>query len=244
MADLHVMDTEGGVTERLTFFESYTGHLQWSPGGQQIAFKSGNTGETQLMVHSVHEGRTRAVPGDRRIRTDVSIVGSLLAWYPDGRRLLYQPLGDDEIEAAWMAVEIATGHETVVAVGLGSSPVVSPDGRRAAIPSHPRRPEGIWSITLDGGPNPRIATFYGYPILWSDDDLIYVIRSARGRADTGARREIWIVPADGGAPTFYVELPLDCIHVSMARDARHVVCDVRSTTSDIWIVENFDPDLN
>ena len=91
----------------------------------------------------------------------------------------------------------------------------------------------------------------GRPIGWSTDGRhIYVLegRNAIYRGpvlsfvgETVTAAKILKVPVGGGAARTVVTLPFDEIgSVSMTPDGRRFVCTVYSSSSDVWIVDDFD----
>jgi hypothetical protein len=90
------------------------------------------------------------------------------------------------------------------------------------------------------------------PIGWSADArFIYVfegkVLNPRGvtapNGETATEARILRVQVDGGVANTVTTLPFDEIGgVSMTPDGRRFICVVYSSRSDIWVVDNFDPD--
>ena len=71
---------------------------------------------------------------------------------------------------------------------------------------------------------------------WGDRD------GAQSVPDAG---EILRIPEDGGDAEHVLTLPPDMgAAVDMTPDGRRIACFISRTESDIWLVENFDPDVN
>jgi hypothetical protein len=57
---------------------------------------------------------------------------------------------------------------------------------------------------------------------------------------------LWTVPWGGGEMGLLAELPSPCVHEggsNMSADGRLLTCSVRELKSDVWVVENFDPEV-
>ena len=56
--------------------------------------------------------------------------------------------------------------------------------------------------------------------------------------------EILKIPASGGRPETLVTLPFEHIYpgIGMTPDGKRIVCAVVETQSDVWVMENFDPE--
>ena len=55
--------------------------------------------------------------------------------------------------------------------------------------------------------------------------------------------KVFIIPPAGGAARLYAELPLKTTDLQMTPDGKRIVCRVSEVESDIWLAENFDPDV-
>jgi hypothetical protein len=57
---------------------------------------------------------------------------------------------------------------------------------------------------------------------------------------------LWTLPWEGGGIRLLAELPFPCIHEGgsqISADGRVLTCSVRSWESDVWVVEDFDPEV-
>ena len=245
--DLYTMPLAGGTPTRLTFLEALNVAGGWSADGRRIAFASTQDGRPRVWVVDAAGGVPRAVSsGALSDSLDVS-------WSP-GSRILYQQAGNRN----YHELDPDAGEETLLTgkdpPGWVFSPAYSPDGRQVAVLWNRRPHRGIWIIDLAD----RHATLVhetdpgvGRPIGWSADGRhIYVLEGRNaiyrgpvlsfvGETMTGAK--ILKVPVGGGAARTAVTLPFDEIgSVSMTPDGRRFVCTVYSSSSDVWIVDDFD----
>ena len=81
------------------------------------------------------------------------------------------------------------------------------------------------------------------PIQWSiNGKWIYAWKQGGGSPIS-----IWMIPVDGGEPEELVTLPFEKIPpysgISMTQDGKRIVCSVDQKISDVWLIENFDPDV-
>jgi hypothetical protein len=53
-----------------------------------------------------------------------------------------------------------------------------------------------------------------------------------------------MIPVTGGEAKTFVTLPFENIsYISMHPNGKRVVCSVSETQSDVWLMENFDPEV-
>ena len=75
-------------------------------------------------------------------------------------------------------------------------------------------------------------------IHWTNDGRIWIL-------NPGART-LATIPWTGGEITHVADLPHECAHegdVSMTADATLLVCSVVERESDVWVIENFEPEV-
>jgi Tol biopolymer transport system component/predicted Ser/Thr protein kinase len=242
--NLYLLPAEGGAPQQLTFLEGRNGAPQWSPDGKQIAFGSTSSGRPVVMTVPVSGGQPQ-VRSHRPLSRNYGI-----SWSADGSRILYQLVGD----RSFGVIDLASGKETDLvaneSVGWISAPVVSPDGKKVAVywnrsGAPGQWSPGVWIISLEDQSqrllvkeDPKTSNI---PLCWSADgkSLYY------GQRDDEKREmhKVFIVAAASGAPRLYAELPLKTTDLQMTPDGKRFVCRVSEVESDIWLAENFDPDV-
>ena len=130
-----------------------------------------------------------------------------------------------------------------VSRGWMFSPEVAPDGRRVAVYRNLESNEkyGIWVIFPEDGSEIQVFAGAAFPVAWSADGAwIYANTFGPGQG------RILKVPATGGDSQVVFEWPHEG---RLDRCAAHAgtsrfLCSVVHTSSDIWMVERFDPDLS
>ena len=185
-------------------------------------------------------------------------LGSRAEWFPDGRRVLLfrraAGSAEDRRPGRFAVLDLEEGgieSEFPVADSLPNAHfvAVSPDGMELAVSAG----AGQYRVSLRDQswirlPRPS-GLSGGLQLLWSDDGFIYFNheygRNAAGRSERVQQPQVWRIPVSGGTPELYLETGLDCPYhsISMARDAKRVVCIVETTDFDIWIAQNFDRDV-
>ena len=65
-------------------------------------------------------------------------------------------------------------------------------------------------------------------------------------------KKIHKIPVDGSEPKLFMTLPFEKLFfeqenrsaaVTMTPDGKSIICSVRETISDAWLIENFDPEV-
>jgi Tol biopolymer transport system component len=227
--DIFLMPIDGGPMKQLTFSKSGLGDVEWSPDGKQIAFVALDGGKARVW-------RTNSSGGTPRILASTE-PSYTLAWAP-GPHILYQQLGHRN----FVVLDVGTEEERFLvpedSPGWMFSPHYSPDGRMVAVYWNRRPDRGLWVISLEDSSQTFIAPDLS-PIGWSSDGA-WVHASKRSKVS-----EVVMVPASGGDPIPFMTLPLDDISaISMTPDGEYIVCNVYEYSSDIWLVENFDPEVD
>jgi Tol biopolymer transport system component len=120
-------------------------------------------------------------------------------------------------------------------VGWIFDPRYSPDGKSVAVYWN-REQRGIWVISLKDSSAKALARGDDLcPIGWSPNAaIVYAYRPSSNTIDA--------IPAAGGEPRAVFALPGVVADASVSPDGRKFVCSVAEQKSDVWLMENFDPD--
>jgi Tol biopolymer transport system component/predicted Ser/Thr protein kinase len=241
--NLYLLPAEGGAPQQLTFLEGRNEAPAWSPDGKQIAFGSSSSGRPMVMTVPVSGGQPQ-VRSHRPLNLDY-----VLHWSADGGRILYQLDGARNFGV----IDLATGKETDLvpnesAGAMLTAAVVSSDGKKAAFyvmrsGTSGQPGSGIWFISFeDQSQRPLIKDdgTVGDPLCWSPDgrSLYY-----GGRNDQWEISKVFVIAAAGGTPRLHAELPFKAKDLQMTPDGKRIVYRVSEAESDIWLAENFDPDV-
>ncbi|HET6798548.1 MAG TPA: hypothetical protein VFH40_15440, partial [Gemmatimonadales bacterium] len=71
---------------------------------------------------------------------------------------------------------------------------------------------------------------------------IYVVNNHALYTDAGQfRLQLWRIPAAGGRPELYAEIPEGCASLSLSSDGTRAACDYSIRQSDLMVVTGFDP---
>ena len=246
-ANLYTMPANGGPPKQLTFLNAFSVAGVWSDDGRAIAFASTEGGTPRIWIVNADGSSARPLP------TGTMSNNFEVTWAP-GSRILYQQAGYRNI----YSLDPRTPQPRLL-MGDGSNVIVSrpeysPDGQRIVLFSS-RRPRGLWILDSEGieampfhAEDPRF-TSNSLPLGWSADGrAVYVYDGKRAAArglsapygETITAARIDRVPLTG-PPTTVVELPFSEVGgIAMFRDGRRFVVSVYSSTSDVWVVDNFD----
>lgn len=232
-SNIYVMSVDGGQMQQLTFFNSHNSYPVWNPDGSEIAFISNHDGKSKIW--KINTGGGSPQPYEN---TEASVH---LTWSP-GSQILYQIPGNrnfhllnPDTEEEWKLVSNDS-------VGWMFNPRYSPDGRSVAVHWNRTGTEqaGLWLISLKDSSQTQLANGFIYPIKWSNDEQwIY----AYDKNNLGS--EILKISIRSGNVQPFLILPYENVscQIAITPDEKRIVCTVWDSQSDIWMMENFDPEV-
>jgi serine/threonine-protein kinase len=236
-ADVFLLSIDGGQERRLTSTGLLKSGVAWSPDGRTLAFLEKRKTDAALMVVELGNGRSAQVGPSRGEPLN---IGYPPVWSPDGRHILYQrPDGSN-----YLVVDRTTGVARDLVpradVGWVHRPVFSPDGGSVAVYWH--RPPSVrfWIIGLEDGSQRQLSgAVAGGAIRWGQDSMIYSQGSSEKGENSEGIREIIRTDPTTGRSNSYARLPVLCVpnEITLAADARTLVCTTMSLTSDVWLSE-------
>jgi Tol biopolymer transport system component len=224
--------------EQLTFLTSDIWQPVWSPDGAEIAFGT-TMGEAPRVWKVGVRGGTPQPFSSTKLSQD-------LTWAP-GSQILYQRPGN----SAFHLLDPQAGDETPFMDDAGgsddplqffsymASPEYSPDGKQVAINCNCPGGEGVWVVSLDDSSSRLIHNdSETLPVGWSGDSAwVYAVKPST--------KSLMRVPAGGGKAETLLQIPFDRVgDIDVTADGNQIVAAVPVTQADIWLIENFDPDLH
>ncbi len=237
--NIFVMPIAGGAMQQLTFLNSSNVLSDWSPDGREIVYSSDIGGKTKVWRTNAEGGAPRPFE-----KSELSGDTPAVVWSP-GAQIMYQRTGNRNFHLLDPRTEEERPLVSNELVGWMFFPRYSPDGKSVAVYWNRweggRSFRGLWRISLEDSSQVRLADGKLKPIEWSADGRwIYAWNPERKPA------EIMMVPAYGGKPKTYVVLPFENVgewYITMTPDGKMIVCVVPETQSDVWLMENFDPEV-
>jgi Tol biopolymer transport system component len=228
--NIYKISIDGGACTQLTFSNAYKYSPAWSTDGKRIAFLSDEGGIRRVWVVGAKGGTAQPLGGMQ--------VGDQLSWHP-GHEILCQVKGNQNFKL----LNPDTGKETLLiqqdkSVGWVSNPRYSPDGKKVALYWNRGDNRGIWMISLADN-SARILAREQYMNLagWSPDGR-FVYFSADGS------NVIVSAPSGGGDPRTVLTMPGEISDsASISPDGRRFVGSIAEQKSDVWLMENFDPEM-
>jgi len=231
-ANIFVMPVEGGQIKQLTFLNSLNRSPVWAPDGRYIAFGSNQNGMWKVWRIDSKGGTPRPYENSELSRNTFFI-----AWSP-GTDILYHKPGNRNYHFINFKTEEERPLVESDSVGWMFRPRFSPDSKQIAVHWNRHPKLGIWLISLEDSSHVILKTGFFYPMVWSSDGKwIYYY-------DYYKPAEILMIPAIGGESKRYVTIPIENIgEIIIHSDGKKIVCTVHETQSDIWLMENFDPEV-
>ena len=235
-SNIFTIPIEGGSIKQITFLNSYNTNPVWSPDGKKIAFGSTQGGTPKVWIVDVYSGMTRQFA-----HSELSGDNFSLSWAPNSN-ILYQRPGNRNFHILNIDTEEERPLVEDDSVGLMFSPRYSPDGKKVVVERHRINSPGLWVISLEDSSQTFLYKGWCDSIGWSaDGKWIYVMR----KIDKGDKIEIIKIFATSGETKTILTLPFEkFVWVeSMTSDGKQFVCEVSETQSDVWLIENFDPEV-
>jgi len=228
--DLFRVPPNGGAAERLTFDGSVAGCVAWGPAGRQLAFAKAVGGVNKVAVIA-------ATGGAPRILENTKTSGQV-AWAPSSRIAYSAPDNGN-----FRIIDPVTDEGRELP-RLGDSPGVfslqfSPDESKLAVEVRGGPIEGLnglWVYSREDSSWTRLVPRVSVvPLSWSEDGESIYARDA-----DGAIRRLPLAGGDGVLVPQPDVGDASCIPHERGNDLIWV-CSESSSTSDVWMIENFDP---
>lgn len=191
--DVFATTMEGGVeATRVTRTPAAEQNLVWSPDSRQLLYTSWRTGTPKIYAFDFAAETERAV-------TEGPGRDQLAEFSPDGHRLLYGRLIDDESELR--VLDWPDGRDRRLAIDVAGGATWSPDSRWVAYGAETDEFTNVMVVPAEGGEARQVSflanSFFG-SLDWSPTGDFLVYRSAQ-RTEPGRLVKVDLVPL---APTF------------------------------------------
>lgn len=231
--NVFLIPASGGTAAPLTFTQAHRWHPVWSPEGRELAFGISQNGAHAIQIID-RDGTTRGTHSDASFYPDNHLAwtgtDTIVYVQRDDRTLRLLDLSDRSEHALVADSSLAWFYDLRP----------SPDGRRLAL-YRTRRPydDGMVVLFLEDG-SAHAAAADMAPIGWAPDGMtIYAMTSGGGEGS----RTVFRISASGGTPEVLFTLPLPALpwNVSVSADGTWLVASLEQSTSDAWIIDNFDP---
>ena len=228
------MSVYGDSMKQLTFLNSSCKSPSWSPDGKKIAFLS----ESILYTVSSEGGHPSIFADDDVGYSAYWELNSDIFYHKQGNRNFY--ISNFYTRESKLLVSNDS-------VGWMFNPRLSPDSLKIAIFWNRSRDiineisYGVWVISPRDSSQKLLLKGSIFPVEWSEDGKwIYAINSLK------TPPEILMVSANTGITKLIYTLPTDQIKyydTDISQDGKTIVSAIRETNSDVWMIENFDPDV-
>ena len=150
---LATLDIENGRTEAISVPPARLGFGAVSPDANSMAWMSGNLGSATLCVARLDGTQTKEL-------AQLKLPTGAVSWSPDGKRLLYVTVPDDEPATGRLhVVSVDDGGETTILLGeiVPNDAAWSPDGHWLAFVGSKGRDRQLYLARPDGAdPHPFV----------------------------------------------------------------------------------------
>jgi len=238
--NVYIVPITGGEAQQISFLDSFNFYPSWSPDGTEIAFISAKGGKARVWKVNSRGGSPHQFQN-----TIASAKSFQVSWAP-GSHILYQTTGDqnfhilnprtEEEMPLWIDESVSTVHFAHF----------SPDGKKvAAYLERVSSPSDISVFDLED--ESRIDLYEGTcdPVAWSaDGEWIYASDS-----ESDDVRILKIFLRSGESELVFALSPSPLrgesipFQVRMSPDEKHFVFPAIRSQSDVWLIENFDPEI-
>lgn len=231
--------------KQITYMNALNDLPAWSPDGSEIAFYSTQGNEMRVWLVNADGGTPRPLEG-----TKVSSSAQELVWAP-GSKIIYRSTGLDN----YTVLDPGSGSERPLVMdpvpGYVFSPCWSHDGSRVALFwSQLQGEEQVfraWIVSAEDGSSTPLTDGVAWPIGWSsDDEWVYALMPGSRLGGGYDPRPIFKIPSSGGEGVLHAEMPFGVEgseYYSISGDGKVIVAVKEERQADIWLVENFDPDV-
>ncbi|RIK73809.1 hypothetical protein DCC62_16585 [candidate division KSB1 bacterium] len=228
---IYKMPVAGGTPEQLTLGEALHASAVWSPDGKRLAFGSFKGNEAKIWTMDANGDNPRQFT-----RTRLSADAPEIAWAPHNK-IIYQAAGNRNLSILDPETEEERPLIQADSVGWIFFPKYSPDRTKVVVWWN-RSDAGLWVISLVDDSQMKVSDQAVIPVGWSPDGNWIYGFYGRVRGKTLVR-----LPVSGGESEIVFTLPEEIFLTGVSPDGRKFVCMVPQTQSDVWLLENFDPDI-
>jgi len=225
------MSIDGNSMKQLTFLNSTCRSPSWSLAGKEITFISGSN-----LAKVFSNGATPKI-------FENTTVGGTAFWISD-LEVFYNKPGNRNFYIFNLITQENNSLVSDETVGYMFQPRLSPDKVNLAI-YYNRQPyetkRGLWIISRKDSSQKLLLNGFIFPLEWSADSRwIYALNSDK------TPPEILMINSNTGVTKVVYSMPSSKIYfedVDITPSGKTIVCAIEETNSDVWMIENFDPDV-
>ncbi len=227
--NIFIKSTNQEASEQLTFLNSYCYSPSWSPDGMQIAFFS----DSQVKIMSTK--------GDILKTFKETEFGDNLFWDTDST-ILIQKTGNQN----FFILNVKDGKKFTLLADESNGYVFNPrySNKRDRLAIYWNRDNlGLWLISMTEPQQKLLKKGVIFPLRWTQDDK-YIYACELLPLMSFYSNNIQIISTTDGTEKTSIKLPFKNIYdIDITPDGKDVICNIEDNNSDVWMIENFDLDV-
>ena len=237
-SDIYVVDRGESTPRRINTLYDWRSifEMAWSPDESRLLVHADTDEGDRLLIVSTSDPAVEDLG-------QIPAVNIQIGWSPDGRHVLY-----GSADGSHYVIRDLVSGQTKQLLGEVASELIhaffSPDGQYFA--AQDISTNLLWISPVEGGEPRSIGPIHDLMTTpdsprafhWTRDGRIWIM-------DPGTQ-SLLTIPSAGGEIRHVAGLPHSCIHQagsSMTADASVLVCSAVERESDVWVIDNFDPQV-
>ncbi len=232
--NIYSLETEKDSIKQLTFLPKKCGSFSWSPDGKNIIF----TSDSLLYILGLKDGKISLI-AERKF-------GSPIYWLTDDE-IFYRTSVNLDFNIYNLKTKTVKQLINDKNIGYIFLPRLYSDLSTLAVywnrlmPDKLSRGYGIWLVSFTDYSHKLLSKGSIYPIRWSSDGKkLYAINISDDFTEIA---EVTVPDGNYKSLFQFTKPVIDPFSIDITQDGKTIICTIDETASDVWMIENFDPEI-